>query len=102
MKLVPIAASAAAFLSCITFSSLSANAQGIDIEIGKHGIRPVIRDDEPRDGCAPGEAIAAAREEGFHHPRIVRATDRRIIVEGMTDSGLDRISFANVPGCPER
>jgi hypothetical protein len=36
MKLVPIAASAAAFLSCITFSSLSANAQGLDIEIGRH------------------------------------------------------------------
>jgi hypothetical protein len=70
--------------------------------LGKHGIRPVIRDDEPRDGCAPGEAIAAAREEGFHHPRFVRATDLRIVVEGMTDSGLDRISFANVPGCPER
>ncbi|PZM14926.1 hypothetical protein [Rhizobium tubonense] len=102
MKFVPIALGLAAIFSCHSLSSLPANAQGLDIEIGKHGIRPVIRDDAPRDGCEPGEAISAAREEGFHHPRIVRATDRRIVVEGMTESGMDRISFANVPGCPQR
>lgn len=83
-------------------SATIASAQGIDIQVGKHGIRPVIRDDDQdrRDACSPGEAMAAARDEGYHHPRIVRVTDRRVVVEGMTDDGLDRISFANRPGCP--
>ena len=84
-------------------SATIANAQNLDIQVGPHGIRPVIRDgyDGGRDACSPGEAMAAARDDGYHHPRIVRVTDRRVVVEGMTDDGLDRISFANRPGCPE-
>jgi hypothetical protein len=82
-------------------STITANAQSLDIQLGKHGIRPVVRDDDAgRDGCSPGEAMSAAPDEGYHHPRIVRVTDRRVTVEGMTDDGLDRISFANRPGCP--
>jgi hypothetical protein len=78
------------------------NAQNLDIQVGPHGIRPVIRDNDDggRDACRPGEAMAAARDEGYRHPRIVRVTDRRVVVEGMTEDGLDRISFANRPGCP--
>ena len=83
-------------------SATLANAQNLDIQVGPHGIRPVIRDgyDGGRGACSPREAISAARDEGYHHPRIVRVTDRRVVVEGMTDDGLDRISFANRPGCP--
>jgi hypothetical protein len=84
-------------------SSFSASAQNLDLQVGPHGVRPVIRDgaDGERDACSPGEAMAAARDEGYRHPRIVRVTDRRVVVEGMTEDGLDRISFANRPGCPE-
>jgi hypothetical protein len=84
-------------------SATIASAQNLDIQVGPHGIRPVIRDNDNggRDACSPGEAMAAARDEGYHHPRIVRVSDRRVVVEGMTNDGLDRISFANRPGCPE-
>lgn len=84
-------------------SATIASAQNLDIQVGPHGIRPVIRDQDEgdRDACNPREAMAAARDDGYHHPRIVRVTDRRVVVEGMTDDGLDRISFANRPGCPE-
>jgi hypothetical protein len=78
-------------------------AQNLDIQVGPHGVRPVIRDgfDGDRGACNPRDAMAAARDEGYRHPRIVRVSDRRVVVEGMTDDGLDRISFANRPGCPE-
>jgi hypothetical protein len=89
---------------CAVFlgSSFSASAQNLDIQVGPHGVRPVIRDgtEGGRDACSPGEAMAAARDEGYRHPRIVRVTDRRVVVEGMTEDGIDRISFANRPGCP--
>lgn len=89
-------------LSALGASSVSVTAQNLELQVGPHGVRPVIRDqdDGPRDGCSPRDALDAARDEGYHHPRIVRVTDRRVVVEGMTDDGLDRISFANGPGCP--
>lgn len=77
-------------------------AQSLDIEVGPHGVRPMIRDyGSDRSACNPRDAIDAARDEGYHHPRIVRVSDRRVVVEGMTDDGMDRITFANRPGCPE-
>lgn len=84
-------------------SAAIANAQGFDIQVGPHGVRPIIRDgyDRRPDACRPGDAMAAARDEGFRRPHIVQVTDRRVVVEGMTDDGPDRISFANRPGCPE-
>lgn len=89
-------------IGALDASSLSVSAQNLELQVGPHGVRPVIRDQDngPRDGCDPRDALDAARDEGYHHPRIVRVTDRRVVVEGMTDDGLDRISFANRPGCP--
>ena len=83
-------------------SASIASAQSRDIQVGPDGVRPVIRDREfrGRDGCNPRDAMDAARDEGFRHPRIARVTDRRVGVEGMTEDGPDRISFANRPGCP--
>lgn len=85
------------------FTASTTMAQGFDIQIGPNGVRPVIRDgyDGRRDACRPGEAMSAARDEGFRRPHIVQVTDRRVVVEGMTDDGPDRITFANRPGCPE-
>ncbi len=82
-----------------------ASAQNLDIQVGPDGVRPVVRDrfreGGPRGECSPREAMAAARDNGFRHPRIARVTDRRVVVEGMTEDGPDRMSFANRPGCPE-
>lgn len=80
-----------------------AAAQDVELRLGPDGVRPVIRDrdrDYDRRGCSPGEARAAARDEGFRRPEVVRVTSRSV-TEGMTRRGPDRITFANRRGCPE-
>jgi hypothetical protein len=95
-------------LSALGAATVTASAQDVQLRIGPDGVRPVIRDrDRDRDrrdrrmGCSPGEARAAARDEGFRRTEIVRSTPRSITVQGMTRRGPDRITFANRPGCPE-
>jgi hypothetical protein len=79
-------------------------AQDLELRIGPDGVRPIIRDRDRdrrgRGGCSPGEARAAARDEGLRRPEIVRVTDRSITVEGFTRDGPERIRFANRRGCP--
>jgi hypothetical protein len=88
-------------------SASVASAQDVELRLGPNGVRPVIRDrdrDMDRDrrrGCSPDEARAAARDEGFRRPEVVRVTDRSVTIEGMTRRGPDRITFANRRGCPE-
>ncbi len=87
---------------------MPASAQDVELRIGPDGVRPVIRDrDRNSDrygergrGCSPGEARAAARDEGLRRPEVVRVTSRSVTVEGMTRRGPDRITFANRRGCP--
>ncbi|CDZ42829.1 hypothetical protein NOJ28_19130 [Neorhizobium galegae] len=84
--------------------SVPASAQDIQLRVGPDGVRPMIRDrdrDYDRRGCSPGEARAAARDEGFRNARVVRVTSRSVTVEGFTRNGPDRITFANRRGCPE-
>jgi len=102
-------AAALSVATCSVFS-MPAAAQDMELRIGPDGVRPVIRDrdrdrygdrDRDRDrGCSPGEARAAARDEGLRRPEVVRVTSRSVTVEGMTRSGPDRITFANRRGCP--
>lgn len=87
---------------------MPASAQDVELRIGPDGVRPVIRDrdinsdryGERGRGCSPGEARAAARDEGLRRPEVVRVTSRSVTVEGMTRRGPDRITFANRRGCP--
>lgn len=76
------------------------SAQDLEFRIGPDGVRPAIRDRDDGYGCSPGEARAAARDEGFRRPQVVRVTSRSVTVEGWTSNGPDRIRFANRPGCP--
>lgn len=78
-----------------------ANAQDIELRLGPDGLKPVIRDRRERDTCGEREARAAARDSGLRDPEVVRVTDRRVVVEGMTRRGPERITFANTNGCPE-
>ncbi|MFS2152923.1 MULTISPECIES: hypothetical protein [unclassified Rhizobium] len=89
---------------------LPAAGQGLELRVGPGGVDVRDRDRYPdryRDGydrgrgCSPDEALDAARDEGFRRARIASANSRRIIIEGMTRRGPDRIVFANARGCPE-
>nr|WP_244641371.1 hypothetical protein [Tianweitania populi] len=86
-----------------------ASAQGIQLEIGPNGVRPVDRDRDrdrrgppPRGGCSEREARAAARDEGLRDVEVIRVTPRSITVEGETRRGrTETMRFANERGCPE-
>lgn len=87
-----------------------ASAQDLELRLGPDGVRPIIRDRDsdrdrrgppPRRGCSEREARAAARDAGLRDPEVVRVTPGRVVVEGYTRRGPDRITFANERGCPE-
>lgn len=99
-------------------AATTVHAQDLELRIGPDGVRPVIRDrreeerrrremerDEDmghmRRGCDPEEAQDLARDAGLHRPRVVRMNERRIVIEGRTRDGRERMTFANRPGCPE-
>jgi len=76
---------------------------GVDVQ-NRDRDRYVDPDYDPgsRRRCDPRDALDNARDAGLRRPQIVRETSRRITVQGFTRSGRpDRISFANVRGCPE-
>lgn len=85
-------------LGAIGAFSTTASAQGFELRIGPDGVRPGMS--RQVDGCSPSEARAAARDEGFSRPQVIRTTNRSVTVQGMTEDGPDRITFANRPGCP--
>lgn len=98
-------------IAVVSFAApMPAGAQDMELRIGPDGVRPVIRDrDRDMDrrgpprmrGCSEREARAAAREAGLRDPEVVRVTPGRVVVEGFTRRGPDRITFANERGCPE-
>lgn len=89
-------------------------AQDLELQLGKdlRIVRPDDRgppprrdrDDDRRAGrgqCDPDDAEDLARDAGLRRAHVVRVTPRRIVVEGMTRRGPDRMTFANERGCPE-
>lgn len=56
--------------------------------------RPPVR------GCSPMQAIRKARYSGLRDVRISNITPRRVVVAGRDRRGWDRMTFANVRGCP--
>lgn len=111
-RFISAAAIALSMAAAPMLVSAPANAQGLQLEIGPNGVRPVdpyaydapryVRPpyEERRMGCSPREARRAAREEGLRDAQVVRVTNRSILVEGYTRRGPERIRFANEPGCP--
>lgn len=100
---------ALAMSASIIGSATVASAQGVELRIGPDGVRPVLPDPDrrdrrpppPRNGCGEREARAAARDAGLRDAEVVRVTPGRVVVEGMTRRGPDRMTFANERGCPE-
>lgn len=109
-KAIQAAGIALTMAAAAVVTSAPAGAQDLELRIGPDGVRPVIREPRgpepdrrrpPPRGCDEREARAAAREAGLRDPEIVRVTPGRVIVEGYTRRGLERITFANERGCPE-
>jgi hypothetical protein len=50
--------------------------------------------------CSPAQAVRKARAHGLHNAHVAEIAPRRVIVDGRSRFGRDRIVFANVPGCP--
>ncbi|MGO7369238.1 hypothetical protein ACCT04_10385 [Rhizobium ruizarguesonis] len=54
----------------------------------------------PIRGCSPMHAVRKARYFGLRNAHITRMSPRVIVVAGRDRRGWDRITFANVRGCP--
>lgn len=50
--------------------------------------------------CSPVQAVRKARAHGLRNAHVAEIAPRRVIVDGRSRFGRDRIVFANVPGCP--
>ncbi|WP_454849998.1 hypothetical protein [Rhizobium binxianense] len=77
----------------VTFSAAAA-APDTSLVVQAQYHRPPMR------GCSPVQAVRKARYSGLRNARIVSITPRRIVVAGRDRRGWDRMTFANVRGCP--
>jgi hypothetical protein len=86
-------------------------AQDYDMETGPSPGYPPQQGYDDDDGgppppprhahaCNLDDAEDEARDMGFHRPHVIDVDPRRVVVEGFTHHGPDRIYFANVRGCP--
>lgn len=82
-------------LGSISFAGSAASAAPqTDFVVKAQYHRPPVR------GCSPMEAIRKARYSGLRDVRISNITPRRVVVAGRYHRGWDRMTFANVRGCP--
>ncbi len=81
-------------LSSIPFAGSAFAAPQTDFVVKAQYNRPPVR------GCSPMEAIRKARYSGLRDVRISNITPRRVVVAGRDRRGWDRMTFANVRGCP--
>ena len=109
-------------LGALTAVAPAASAAGLDVTVETVGYRNgflEIRDhDRGRDRwdrrhdrrhgdwggrrgrCAPGLAVAKARDFGLRRARIADVTPRRVVVEGFRYQHYGRMVFANDRHCP--
>ncbi|MBX4932128.1 hypothetical protein [Rhizobium bangladeshense] len=100
-----------AAMSGLTIAPTIAATQDMELRIGPGGVGVYDRnrDFDRYDGydrrgprrCDPDDALDIARSEGLRRAHIVRMSPRRIVVEGLTRRGPERMVFANRRGCPE-
>ncbi|WP_417416223.1 hypothetical protein [Hoeflea sp.] len=91
-----------------------AGGVGFELSIGGHGGGIVIRDHDRRGGwnrfeghrghgrsaCKPQRAVQKARHMGVRRADVVRANNRRVVVQGVRHHRTVRVVFANQRNCP--
>ncbi|APO75457.1 hypothetical protein AM571_CH02651 [Rhizobium etli 8C-3] len=78
----------------VSTAAASGLERGAVIDVQYHRRPAVYR------GCSPIMAVRAARWSGLRDVRVVNVTPRRVVVAGRDRRGWDRMTFANVRGCP--
>jgi hypothetical protein len=87
----------AALMALGAVSAVASTASAGDLPMK---VREVRYDPHAARTCSPVLAVQKARYDGMRYAHIADMTARRVVVEGRTHRGPDRIVFANVPGCP--
>lgn len=91
-------ASIAALITLGAVSATVATASANDFSAGVHQVR--YDHHRGRAVCSPIAAVQKARAMGLRRAHIGNITPRRVVVDGLSRRGPDRIVFANAPGCP--
>ncbi|PHR17030.1 MAG: hypothetical protein COA37_23280 [Hoeflea sp.] len=91
----------------------NAGSVGFELSIGGHGGGIVIRDRDRRGGwnrfeghrghrnvCRPHRAVQKARHMGVRRADVIRANNRRVVVQGVRHHRSVRVVFANQRNCP--
>lgn len=97
----------------VAASAPAANAASFELSIGGHGGGIVIRDRDRRGGwnrfeghrghrnvCRPHRAVQKARHMGVRRADVIRANNRRVVVQGVRHHRSVRVVFANQRHCP--
>jgi len=86
----------AALITLGAISATAATASANDFSVSVHQARYDYR----ARACSPIAAVQKARAMGLRRARIDNITPRRVVVDGFSRRGPDRIVFANARGCP--
>lgn len=87
----------AALIALGAVSATAATASANEFAANVHQVR---YDHHRGRACSPTGAVQKARAMGLRRAHIVNITPRRVVVDGLSRRGPERIVFANVPGCP--
>lgn len=87
----------AALIALGAVSATAAAASANDFTASVHQVR---YDRHRARACSPIRAVQKARAMGLRRAHLVNITPRRVVVDGFSRRGPERIVFANVPGCP--
>ena len=91
----------ASFAALLAIASIPLGASSAAAAGPNHGAIVDVQYRPPvRGGCSPIAAVRKARWTGLRDVRVVNVTPRRVVVAGRDRRGWDRMTFANVRGCP--
>lgn len=90
----------ASFAALLAIASIPFGTSAASAASPNHGVIVDVQYRPPMRGCSPMEAVRKARWTGLRDVRVTAVTPRRVVVAGRDRRGWDRMTFANVRGCP--